>query len=171
MELRTRRLLLRRPTRAEAEALVRGEHPGTLACAAEYPHADTADALRGFAGGDVGASPPWLIIRLADELAIGEIGFGGEIEPGVRTGGYGLTESAWGQGFATEALVAVLAATFAEAGVSRVVAEALKSNVGSWRVMEKAGMRRIAEFEQDEGEIHATFVRYEATGPSPAGSA
>jgi [ribosomal protein S5]-alanine N-acetyltransferase len=54
---------------------------------------------------------------------------------------YHLTSGAWNRGYATEAVVAVLGHGFGSAGLDRVMAVALPDNVGSWRVMEKAGMR------------------------------
>lgn len=55
--------------------------------------------------------------------------------------GYHFTPARWGQGYATEAVVATLAHGLGTAGVPRVMAVAEPENVGSWRVMEKAGMR------------------------------
>ena len=94
--------------------------------------------------------PGWVVIRASDGLAVGEIGFSVEADPGVRTGGYGFAGSAWGRGYASEALAAVLPVVLGRPGVRRVVAEALNSNVASWRVMEKAGMVRTHEFERKE---------------------
>lgn len=143
--------------------LVRGEAPETLQCADGYPHADTPDALRAFAEGWRGESPPdpgWLVIRARDGLAIGEIGFGFEVEPGVLTGGYGFAAVAWGRGYASEALTTVLTHVLGQPGAKRVVAEALRSNVASWRVMEKAGMRFVRELEREEGGTVVAFVEY-----------
>jgi RimJ/RimL family protein N-acetyltransferase len=54
---------------------------------------------------------------------------------------YHLASAAWGKGFATEAVIAVLAHGLGPAGLDRIMAVAMAENVGSWRVMEKAGMR------------------------------
>lgn len=54
---------------------------------------------------------------------------------------YHLTRASWGKGYATEAVVAVLGHGLGPVGLERVMAVALPENVGSWRVMEKAGMR------------------------------
>jgi [ribosomal protein S5]-alanine N-acetyltransferase len=54
---------------------------------------------------------------------------------------YHLTSTSWNKGYGTEAVAAVLARGLGPAGLDRVMAVALPENVGSWRVMEKAGMR------------------------------
>jgi RimJ/RimL family protein N-acetyltransferase len=54
---------------------------------------------------------------------------------------YHLTRASWKKGYATEAVVAVLGHGLGSVGLDRVMAVALPENVGSWRVMEKAGMR------------------------------
>jgi RimJ/RimL family protein N-acetyltransferase len=54
---------------------------------------------------------------------------------------YHLTRASWSKGYATEAVVGVLGHGLGSVGLDRVMAVALPENVGSWRVMEKAGMR------------------------------
>jgi RimJ/RimL family protein N-acetyltransferase len=54
---------------------------------------------------------------------------------------YHLATASWNKGYATEAVVAVLGHGLGSVGLDRVMAVALPQNVGSWRVMEKAGMR------------------------------
>lgn len=60
--------------------------------------------------------------------------------------GYRLRRAAWGKGYGTEGARALIAKGFAELGVGRVVAGAYAENVGSWRVMEKAGMTLVRRF-------------------------
>ena len=55
---------------------------------------------------------------------------------------YHLARASWNKGYATEAAVAVLGHGLGSVGLERVMAVTLPENVGSWRVMEKAGMRR-----------------------------
>lgn len=55
--------------------------------------------------------------------------------------GYGFDKPYWGQGFATEAAGASLRYGFERAGLRRIVAVADPQNTGSWRVMEKLGMK------------------------------
>lgn len=54
---------------------------------------------------------------------------------------YHLTRASSNKGCATEAVVAVLGHGLASVGLDRVMAVALPENVGSWRVIAKAGMR------------------------------
>jgi RimJ/RimL family protein N-acetyltransferase len=55
--------------------------------------------------------------------------------------GYHFIRAWWGQDYATEAVIAVLAHGLGTVGLPRVMAVAEPENVGSWRVMEKAGMQ------------------------------
>ncbi len=54
---------------------------------------------------------------------------------------YHFIPESWGKGYATEAVTAVLAHALGLLGLDEVMAVAMPDNVGSWRVMEKAGMR------------------------------
>jgi RimJ/RimL family protein N-acetyltransferase len=68
----------------------------------------------------------------------------GEIELGYR-----LRRSAWGKGYATEGSRALIRKGFTELGVERVVAETMTVNLGSRRVMEKAGLTLVRTFHRD----------------------
>jgi [ribosomal protein S5]-alanine N-acetyltransferase len=54
---------------------------------------------------------------------------------------YHYTRASWGKGYATEAVIAVLAHGLGPVGLDRIMAVAMPENIGSWRVMEKTGMR------------------------------
>lgn len=54
---------------------------------------------------------------------------------------YGLAKSLWGRGFMTEAARACLRFAYENTSLDSVVALAYPLNKGSWRVMEKAGMK------------------------------
>ena len=54
---------------------------------------------------------------------------------------YHYTRASWNKGYATEAVIAVLAHGLGPVGLDRIMAVAMPANIGSWRVMEKAGMR------------------------------
>jgi RimJ/RimL family protein N-acetyltransferase len=56
--------------------------------------------------------------------------------------GYGLARPYWGKGYMTEALRAVIDWAFTQSNVFRVQAFCDVDNLGSARVMEKAGMER-----------------------------
>ena len=81
--------------------------------------------------------------------------------------GYRLHATAWGRGYATEGSRALIHKAFSELGARRVYATTMVVNVGSWRVMEKAGLRRVRTFHQAwpdriEGEEHGD-VEYALT--------
>ncbi len=60
----------------------------------------------------------------------------GEIEVG-----YGMSKDFWGKGVGYECARAWLEYGFEKAGLERIVAVAQPENTGSWRIMEKLGMR------------------------------
>ena len=66
--------------------------------------------------------------------------------------GYVLAQEAWGQGYMTEALQAVLGAALASDRINRVKAICDLENVASQRVMEKAGMKE--EHREQRHEVH-----------------
>ncbi|WP_052499048.1 GNAT family N-acetyltransferase [Streptomyces vietnamensis] len=147
----TARLVLHPLTAAEAERIVARE-PGDGDLWGEgYPGDGDIRAntgfLRGLAErGDPGAFRPYEI-RL-DGVAVGGIGFHGPPdEIGVATIGYGLVPGVRGNGYASEALRAVLELA-RRAGVAGVKGDADLDNPASHRVMEAAGMRCVAEDEQ-----------------------
>ena len=56
--------------------------------------------------------------------------------------GYRLLPQFWGRGYATEGARALVAKAFTDLGADRVVATTMTVNVGSRRVLEKAGLVR-----------------------------
>jgi RimJ/RimL family protein N-acetyltransferase len=54
---------------------------------------------------------------------------------------YHYTRPSWNKGYGTEAVIAVLAHGLGPVGLDGVMAVAMQENIGSWRVMEKSGMR------------------------------
>lgn len=105
-------------------------------------------------------------------------------QPGTIELGYRLHTAAWGRGFATEGAVALVDKGFAELDVERVVADTMAVNVGSRRVMEKAGLRFVRTFRYpgselleggEHGDVEYALTRDEwtrgrgaATRPGPA---
>jgi RimJ/RimL family protein N-acetyltransferase len=100
----------------------------------------------------------------------------GLLEPEL---GYRLHREAWGRGFASEGSRALIDMGFERLGVERVHASTMAVNVGSWRVMEKAGMRfvrtfhadwpvRIAGDEQGDVEYEIDRAQWEAVRAAPS---
>ncbi len=75
----------------------------------------------------------------------------GEIEVG-----YNLAEKYWRQGFGYECAIAWLKYGFDTAGIERIVAVADPANTGSWRIMEKCGMK----YEKNEKHYGMDCVYY-----------
>ncbi|MFI6232787.1 GNAT family N-acetyltransferase [Micromonospora sp. NPDC050784] len=144
-ELRTPRLRLHPIDTAEGERIV-GRCPGAGDDWAEdFPFDGDVLGVRGFLAatatyGDRRPFGHYRITRTADGKAIGGIGFKGQPENGRVEVGYGLAPSARGNGYAAEALAALLDLATAH-GLSRVVAETTGDNVASRRTLEHAGFR------------------------------
>ena len=83
----------------------------------------------------------WAIVRKEDQHFIGRFQLEHLSAENRRTGvGYLLGKPYWGNGYATEALCAVIACLFEQTTVNRIETFAWAENSASSRVMEKAGM-------------------------------
>ena len=81
-------------------------------------------------------------------MAIGSAGFMLCSDPDEAVEvGYGLNEGFRGNGYMTEALAALCAWAFGDAGVSAVTAETDRDNFASHAVLQKCGMRVFKETE------------------------
>jgi RimJ/RimL family protein N-acetyltransferase len=81
--------------------------------------------------------------------------------------GYRLYPAFWGRGLATEGARALIAMAFERLHLDRVVATTMADNAGSWRVLEKCGLRRVKTFHYPDaglmpGAEHGDFI-YELT--------
>jgi RimJ/RimL family protein N-acetyltransferase len=148
-DLLTERLILHPFTVAEAERVAAGAAGPEDNWAVDYP----AEGDRVGAGMFVkrGVAHPFggYEIRLrTDGRAIGGIGFhGAPDEHGTAEIGYGLSPSARGRGYASEALRGILAAAPGW-GVRRMIADTDLDNVPSQRVMEAVGMTLTGQDDQ-----------------------
>jgi RimJ/RimL family protein N-acetyltransferase len=96
-------------------------------------------------------TPDWgmyVLVRTADDLAVGGIGWHGPPDGGTAEVGYDLSESARGRGYATEALRAMCAWALAQPEVEVVVARTEADNGASRRVMERAGFTQTHSAEE-----------------------
>jgi RimJ/RimL family protein N-acetyltransferase len=152
-EIRTKRLLLRPPSEADAPAIF--ERYGQDAEVARYmswkPHQSIDDTLaflrRIIADNMAGRSRGYLIFARDSNDLLGSIG--GLIEGHRVQFGYLLARDAWGKGFATEAATQFVSAMLAVPAISRVQAYCDLENQESARVLEKAGL-----------ELEGTLRRY-----------
>ena len=155
-EVHTERLLLRRPTVRDARAIFAtyASDPEVTKYVGWPRHArasDTRDFLE-FSHGQWLKWPagPYVILLRDSEALIGSTGLMFETRTRAATG-YVLAKSAWGHGYATEALGAMVGIA-ADCGVVRLYALCHADHRASARVLEKGGLtlegtlRRYAEF-------------------------
>lgn len=82
---------------------------------------------------------PWKIILRSENKQIGSVGFHGSVENHAVEIGYGIDNDYRNQGYATEAVDALLNVAFDEEDVYFVEAEAEESNEYSIRLLKKLG--------------------------------
>ena len=146
-DVRTTRLLLHPIDVAEGERIVARTAGPDDSWAPDFPFEGDVGAVGGFlrataASGEQRPFGFYRITRLADGRAIGGIGFKGQPVDGCVEIGYGLAPSARGDGYAAEAVVAVLSLA-AEHGLSRVIADTTLDNIASQRTLSRAGFRLL----------------------------
>jgi RimJ/RimL family protein N-acetyltransferase len=94
----------------------------------------------------LGAFGTYQVIRRADDLVIGDVGFMGPPDAtGAVSVGCAITEDARGEGYATEALTALLEWARGQSGLTCVLADTTRSNLASQRLLERVGLHRIGE--------------------------
>ncbi|HEY1928334.1 MAG TPA: GNAT family protein [Caulobacteraceae bacterium] len=99
---------------------------------------------------------------LAEQRVVGSIALHPvDLPNGTMMTGYCLRRDLWGRGLVFEAARALLDAGFGQLGLHRIFATCDVRNTGSWRVMEKLGMRREGLLRKDRlvrGEWRDTYV-------------
>jgi len=86
----------------------------------------------------------WAITRLEDDSVIGRIDLLRFDEQDKSCSfAYMLGKEFWNCGFGTEALKAVFSFAFEKLEIQRIVADHMRENIASGKVMEKAGMRYV----------------------------
>lgn len=146
--IETARLVLRKPTIDDAEAIfVRYASDPLVTKYLSWPrHRSLHDTRHFLAFSDAEWQQwpvgPYLVHSLADRHLLGGTGLHFE-SPTVAETGYVFARDAWGQGFATECLRAVIEVA-RSAGVQMLTAGCHPENAASRRVLEKCGftMRR-----------------------------
>jgi RimJ/RimL family protein N-acetyltransferase len=108
------------------------------------PH-ETIETVRDFlrrclAAREQGTTVPWAITRTSDGRLLGMIEL--RLEASRAELGYVLARPFWGQGYATEAVRAVVDLALAHPAIYRVWAVCDVEHHASARVLEKAGMQR-----------------------------
>jgi GNAT superfamily N-acetyltransferase len=128
-----------------ARSVLVGEAPAGTRWADGYPtDGSLACATAVMVALEDGRTDPFgafCIVRERDRLTIGDALFHGPPDGrGTVDIGYGLVPAARGHGYATMAVVAMLAWAFRQLGVARATANTTDDNAGSVGVMERAGM-------------------------------
>lgn len=97
-----------------------------------------------------------IIIHKADNVVIGSMGMGaGPDRSGVAEVGYAIVSAYRNHGYATEMLCGLSAWAFQEQGLKKIVAECFDDNIGSIKVLEKAGFHRAG--------LHENMIEWELT--------
>ncbi len=182
--LETNRLLLRYAVATDADDLYRlNSDPAVMRYLTAKPatRASTlTEVLPRFMAGPGGAEPrTWIAVEKASNAFIGgfaldtpEDGPADEAELGYR-----LRPAAWGKGMATEGARALIAKGFGAPGLSRIWGQTMAVNLGSRRVMEKAGLVYVRTFHlqwddplegTEQGEVEYALTRAEWLGTMAA---
>jgi [ribosomal protein S5]-alanine N-acetyltransferase len=106
------------------------------------------------------AGPTWdgIIIHKAAQIIIGDMGFmGGPDATGTVEIGYSIMPEYRNQGYATEMAQALIRWAFQQKGINVIIASCYADNIGSIKVLHKAGMNRL----QPEGNMLKWELRKE----------
>jgi ribosomal-protein-alanine N-acetyltransferase len=153
--LETERLLLRKPRLDDAQTLFGSytQDPEVTRYLAWRPHSSIQET-RAFLERcqtvwATSEAYPFVIERIGNGEVLGMIEM--RIHGHMAGLGFVLAKQHWGQGIMTEAVLALVEWALAQPGLYRVFAFCDTENIGSARVMEKAGMQR-------EGRLRRYFV-------------
>jgi ribosomal-protein-alanine N-acetyltransferase len=163
-EIDAGRLVLRPIGSETARALLSGQIPAELVLAPDYPSQfslEVMDLVAGPRSEGLHHFGPFFMVRRGDGAVIGEIGALLELATRTAQVGYSVVKSCWGQGYATEAVKALLRELAVRQDVDRIVAETMVTHGASRRVMEKAGMRECGRRIGEEDGVAVELVGYE----------
>lgn len=145
--LSTGRLLLAAVTLEHAAAVFAYAGDPEISRLAAWPRHENIEASRRFAAEVMvryaqGGHYEWAVVRRSDQAFIGTCGFG-EIDfaRGLGDINYVLAKPYWGQGYATEAVAAILQFGFDQLCLRLIEAQTFPDNHASIRVITKLGFR------------------------------
>jgi RimJ/RimL family protein N-acetyltransferase len=151
-------IVLRPISASAAEVVAAGRPPSDVRVAPDYPTEFSVGIMRTVGGG----SPlgPYFLHRSEDDVVVGEIG-GGFVRPGVVEIGYAVVPSAWGRGYATAAVRALVELAGQVPGVEQIVAHTPLDRPASGRVLDNAGFRFVADFDDEHEGVRLRVQRWE----------
>jgi ribosomal-protein-alanine N-acetyltransferase len=143
--LETARVVLRRLTWADVEDIYAYASDPEVAALTTWAAHATLDDSRAFIGRvmawrEDGFGEPWGLELKATSKVAGTAGMAITPAHGRAELGYALGREHWGQGLMTEVVREIVRYGFEELGLNRIEARCVPANIGSARVMEKAGM-------------------------------
>lgn len=163
IELTTKRLVLRRHILEDAESLYRdfGLDPKMFEYSGWNPYATiemaTKTVSRFIDSYEDDRFYGWAVEQ--DGQLIGTVGaYDYDPQTGAIEIGCSIRRQSWGKGFATEAVRAVLKYLTGQEGIRCVKAWCAADNMGSRRIMEKAGMQFAGE---ETGSLEIEGCRYD----------
>ncbi len=145
--IETSRLILRKMTLGDArDVFDYGRMPDVSRFCVWETHASEDDA-RAFIKSAIdkyenNEPSDWGIFLKSENRLVGAIGMVNVSIANHRCEvGYAISKNHWGKGITTEALKAIIGYLFNDLGFHRIEARCFHENIGSYRVMEKAGMK------------------------------
>ncbi len=144
--IETQRLRIRSFQRDDWQAVY--DYTSDPAVMMHFPEGQfTPEQARAFVADNMGehARAVAVLFKRADML-IGHMEFHPWFAPQTYEIGWVFNRVYHGQGYATEAALALIRYGFEALHLHRIIATCQPENVASWRVMEKLGMRREAHF-------------------------
>jgi RimJ/RimL family protein N-acetyltransferase len=157
----TERLILRRERPGDLEVWL--EHMNTPEVMEKVggvqPRENVVESFARIAAGTEGELAFYFVALKSDGTLIGKCGLARietALAPEALRGqvqvGWTLRADHWGHGYATEAAQAMLPVGFMRCGLTTIFAQTSERNRGSWRVMERLGMTRLANLDYDDPE-------------------
>ncbi len=143
--IETDRLLIRAPAEGDVDALVRRRNDPEVARLQSWDTPVTEDMAAAIVASAIDQGGPasgewWMAtIATADGMVVGDLAIHPTWEGRTVEIGYTLDRAAWGRGFATEAVEALLTRLFDDPATTRVTGMLHPDNVASARVLERTG--------------------------------
>lgn len=144
VQLKTARLVLRPPGAGDVAAITEQANNRRVAeQTRRMPYPFSRDDAEEWIGKVTGGSlPVFLVTRARDGAVMGAAGCGHMDDTDIEVG-YWVGEAFWGQGFATEALQAVIDHAFDRCLLERLYGRCRVANAASRRVLVKCGFQLV----------------------------